>query len=562
MWSRGRLLGASPQRYDAARLEEIGRTLSDPTLSTKSVLARLPQRQAERPVIVLKFGGTTVGASRDQGRIKLARTFIAEYLQRGYFVVPVFSAYRRGRSGSSDKISITDRLQNYAQIIHGDKEFSAGVSAFRQALRAPHREMIRDLLLEEDGELEQELDDEIEHLTETAELCCRAYEPIPSLAAYLVTGGERLATRILMAYFNRLHAEGAFPWRTARVTAVEMGLYTDANFLNASVDWEPALEHAREVLLGKYLEQEILPIVTGFDGIYDPDRAFATMMRDDSLDEPDRRYTGVYRTALGRGGSDLTATFLGLALDAEFVGFVKETRGVLTGDDMLVGNTAQTIPQLDYSLATEAGNIYPKAVEPVRAGNVPVHIFDPAAPKEFTAIAAAPLSDGLFLISPPSLAVNIHVESLADEPGSLMALLEHFARANLDVAETRHQRSGTDILVEADESAVQGAIESLDRAGYRPQLRHCWYVRVVGNMTSQLAMSFNAYVDQFHPQSTACYQQGTKSLTVTFSRNRVGTERRELERIRGIVKRMHDELVVPSLGSLSSVPPPAEVSSS
>jgi len=46
---------------------------------------------------------------------------------------------------------------------------------------------------------------------------------------------------------------------------------------------------------------------------------------------------------------------------------------------------------------------------------------------------------------------------------------------------------------------------------------------------------------------------------VSFSRNRVGSEQRELERIREIVKRIHDELVVPSLGAPALTPAPAEV---
>jgi len=299
--------------------------------------------------------------------------------------------------------------------------------------------------------------------------------------------------------------------------------------------------------------------VTGFDGIYDPDKAFPGMMRDDTLQRPDRRYTGVYRTALGRGGSDLTATFLGLALGAEYVGFAKETPGVLTGDDMLVGDTARTIPQLDYDLATEAGNIYPKAVEPVRAGKVPVHIFDPRRPQEFTAVTDANLSEGLFLISPPAEAMNVHVAAVADEPGSLIRLLEHFSRHGLDVAEVRHQRSGTDVIVEGDEAEVQRAIQSLDDAGYQPRPGYIWYVRVVGNITPHLAMTFNRFVDGFHPHSSASYQVATKALTVSFLRNRVGTEQRELDRIRGIVKRMHDELVVPSLGELEPIADPSMV---
>ena len=528
--------------------------MSHPKLESESILSRLPRRPTHKPLVVLKFGGTTVGSTPEEGKIGIARALIADYLERDLFVVPVFSAFRRGRSGSAEKISITDRLQNYATTIGRAATFRDGVEAFRRSLREPHLTMMKDLKLGEDASLVAEIEEEIDHLTETAEICCRAHEPIPSLDAYLITGGERLSTRILAAYLNRLHGEGKFPMRTARVTAVEMGLHTDGNFGNARIRWDLAVEHVREVLFGKYLEQGIMPIVTGFDGIYDPNEAFPDMMRDDRLYETGRRFTGVYRTALGRGGSDLTATFLGLALGAEYVGFVKETPGVLSGDDMLVGDTARTIPELDYDLATEAGNIYPKAVEPVRAGKVPVHIFDPRTPEEYTAITDVNLSDGLYLITHPSAAMNIHVGAIPDEPGELMRLLKHFGDSGVSVAEVRHQRSGTDVIVEADADEVASALDALDAAGYRPQPTHVWYVRVIGNITPELTMAFNEFVREHHPNSSASFQVGTRALTATFPRIRAGTEARETERIRAIVKRMHDELVVPNLGG--KVTPP------
>ena len=148
---------------------------------------------------MLKFGGTTVGATPEQKRIKLARTFIEDCLERRYFVVPVFSAYRRGRSGSREKVSITDRLQNYAQTIRGAADLEEGCALLHRQLLEPHQQLLRDLKMDDDSQLGEELRAEIVHLTETAALCCRAHESIPSLDAYLVTAGERLATRILAA---------------------------------------------------------------------------------------------------------------------------------------------------------------------------------------------------------------------------------------------------------------------------------------------------------------------------------------------------------------------------
>jgi aspartokinase len=211
-----------------------------------------------------------------------------------------------------------------------------------------------------------------------------------------------------------------------------------------------------------------MPVVSGFDGIYDPGKEFKEIMQSPVEETADRRYANVYRTSLGRGGSDLTATFLGLALGADYVGFCKETAGVLTADDMLVGDEAQTIETLSYDLATEAGNIYARAVEPVRASGVPVHIFDPARPTRRTVISDAKLDDGLYIVERPIETVNVHVGTIPDEPGELSAFVDVFGALDVNVEEVRHQRVGTDAIVVGDAESVQLAVSRLDDLGLRP----------------------------------------------------------------------------------------------
>jgi aspartokinase len=289
-----------------------------------------------------------------------------------------------------------------------------------------------------------------------------------------------------------------------------------------------------------------MPIVTGFDGIYDPHNGFKEIMQARPDEQREECYSDVYRTSLGRGGSDLTATFLGLALDAEYVGFCKETLGVLTGDDMLVGKAARTVRELDYDLATEAGNIYSRAVEPVRAGGIPVHIFDPAHPEARTVVSNVALPAGLYTIERPFETVNIHAGTIPDEPGSLIAFLEVFAEHKVNVEEIRHQRSGTDCIVRGDEGAIQKVVQKLNGRGLRPQAHFTWYLRVVGNVTEDLASKFNDFMTECEPLTLATYQIGTKVLTATVARNRAGAQLDEMQRIEQIVQRIHDEFVVPT----------------
>lgn len=516
-----------------------------PTISDET-LASVPRRRSRKGVVVLKFGGTTMGATKEQGRIRLARQTIADLIARKKFVVPVFSAYRRGRSGAKTKFSVTDLLQNYKRCVAEHDSLAKGVESFGQQLLDVHRELITDLRLDGDEQFEQELEADIRALQSTVAMSCSAYEDLPSVNDVILTAGERLAVKVMSAYLNRCHREGKFPMRAAPVTALELGIYTDNQFGAATIDWAKAVDHSREVILGQYLERDIVPIVTGFDGIYDPHNEFQEIMQARRNEQLEEQYAEVYRTSLGRGGSDLTATFLGLALKAEYVGFCKETPGVLTGDDMLIGDAARTVRQLNYDLATEAGNIYSRAVEPVRAGSVPVHIFDPASPEERTVISDIELPSGLYIIERPLEAVNIHAGTIPDEPGALMAFLHIFADHDVNVEEIRHQRSGTDCIVLGREEDIQQVVDLLHERGLRPEAHRTWYLRVIGNVTEELASGFNQFMRDFDPLTFAAYQIGTKVLTATVVRNRAGDQLDEMERIERIVRRIHDELVVPT----------------
>jgi aspartokinase len=290
-----------------------------------------------------------------------------------------------------------------------------------------------------------------------------------------------------------------------------------------------------------------MPVVSGFDGIYDPGKEFKEIMQSPVEETNDRFYDNLYRTSLGRGGSDLTATFLGLALGASYVGFCKETPGVLTADDMLVGEEAQTIETLSYDLATEAGNIYSRAVEPVRASGVPVHIFDPARPRRRTVISDAKLDDGLYIVERPIETVNVHVGTIPDEPGELSAFVDVFSGLDVNVEEVRHQRVGTDAIVVGDADSVQLAVARLDELGLRPVASYTWYIRVIGNVTAEIAARFNDFMQQFHPLSLASYQIDTKVVTATIARNRAGRQLDEVNRVEAIVRELHETLVVAPL---------------
>ncbi|MCR1898095.1 aspartate kinase [Irregularibacter muris] len=104
------------------------------------------------------------------------------------------------------------------------------------------------------------------------------------------------------------------------------------------------------------LKKDIVPVVAGFQGITKEG----------------------YITTLGRGGSDITASILGKALQAECVEIYTDVDGIMTADPRLVPN-AQVLSTVGYDevfqLAESGAKvIHPKAVEISMRCDIPIYI--------------------------------------------------------------------------------------------------------------------------------------------------------------------------------------------
>lgn len=134
------------------------------------------------------------------------------------------------------------------------------------------------------------------------------------------------------------------------LTGGQAGIITDSNFTDAScVDVKPA-----KIL--ELISQGRVPVITGFQGMSE----------------------NGYLTTLGRGGSDTSASILGVALKASAIEIYKDVDGIMTADPRVVEN-ANLIDVISYyevfQLADKGANvIHPKAVEIAMEGNIPILI--------------------------------------------------------------------------------------------------------------------------------------------------------------------------------------------
>ncbi|MCR5289255.1 MAG: aspartate kinase [Treponema sp.] len=169
---------------------------------------------------------------------------------------------------------------------------------------------------------------------------------------YLVSFGERMSVRIMAAYLEKegIPAKSYDAWDIGIVSTNE---YTNAELLDSV--WSEIPAHLNAYKNGQ--SQEI-PIVTGF------------IAKDSS---------GTI-TTLGRGGSDLTATVIGAAMNADEIQTWKDVDGIMTTDPRICPN-AHRVDEVTYEEAQElayfgAQVLHPRSMIPCRKVGIPVHVMN------------------------------------------------------------------------------------------------------------------------------------------------------------------------------------------
>jgi aspartokinase/homoserine dehydrogenase 1 len=302
----------------------------------------LTQTKTRKPLIVMKFGGTSVGNAE---RMQSVASIISEHSQHAEVVVVV-----------SAMAGVTDMLIRAAnEASRGDREHWKNV---RRELAKRHREVADQLLSA--SEQATVLPRLAEQLGDFENLCAgfsMVREVTPRAMDTLSSLGELMSSTLMAAILRtrNLPAEA--------VDATEL-IVTDDEFGNASPFFEETNAKTRQRLAG-LRKHGTIPVITGFRG--------ATR-------------EGIC-TTLGRGGSDYSGTIIGAALEADEVWIWTDVDGVMTADPRMVPQ-ARIIPEISYREAIElsffgAKVLHPKTIQPVMKKKIPVWIknsFNPSCP--------------------------------------------------------------------------------------------------------------------------------------------------------------------------------------
>ena len=274
-------------------------------------------------MIVMKFGGSSVANAE---RIKHVASIIKAYKEKKPVVV---------LSAMGDT---TDHLLEAAdQAVKGivDVEGVAKLHKETAELLDVNIETIQDLL--------KELNQLLTGISMLKEISKRSRD-------YLVSFGERMSVRMMAAYLSKEGIPAKF------YDAWDIGILSDSNYMAAELldsVWDDIPKYLTGYKNGIDVE---IPIVTGF---------IAKDVKGNI-------------TTLGRGGSDLTATMIGAAMQAEEVQTWKDVDGILTTDPRIV-KEAKPVPEVTYEEAQElamfgAQVLHPRSMVPVRKSGTPVRV--------------------------------------------------------------------------------------------------------------------------------------------------------------------------------------------
>jgi aspartate kinase len=382
--------------------------------------------------LVMKFGGTSVGTGEN---IRHVADLVTKYAKKDNNVAVVVSALA----------GVTNELIEVA--CQAKKSDEKHIQTFTAKLLKKHIETISSAITSKSiqKEVTQITEKTIVELEKVLTGICYVGELTPKSKDYVLSFGERLSAPIVWGAIKDRKVE------TQCFTGKEAGIVTDSNFGEA----DPLMNFTTHLIrerIGPLLEKGVIPVVTGFiaanqDGIV---------------------------TTVGRGGSDYTATILGVALKADEVWIWTDVDGIMTTDPKIVPK-ARMLPQLSYQEAAEmaifgAKAMHPRALGPVSKENIPVRIRNTAHPENpGTFVTKEPAANenkpvkSVAMIKDVAM-LNVYGAAMVGAPGSYAKVFDVLGKNNINVMMISTAVSEANISMVVKRGMLGRAISSLEIA--------------------------------------------------------------------------------------------------
>jgi aspartate kinase len=377
--------------------------------------------------VVMKFGGVSV---KDGKNVLHCANLVKKFAKDNEIVVVV-----------SAMSGITDSLVNaaykccYERSLGFIKSFIADLTKrhYEAVEVAVKNKNIKSKVLSTIDNLIDELEKVLTGISYLGELTKRSED-------YILSFGERLLAPIFSASLLSIGVD------SVALTGGDAGIITDDNFGRAKPLPE-AYEIIRNRLEPLISIKRTVPVVTGFIGATEDGMI----------------------TTLGRGGSDLTATIIASALDADEVWLWKEVDGVMTTDPKIVPE-ARVIPEMSYQEAMELSHfgakiLHPRALEPVIRKRIPVRIkntFNPDAPGTVIKDETRSTQEIVKALSLVEKAAIINVSGAGFDFAEIMSeVFRKLAEARVNVIMVSQSSSELNLSIVIDKADVNKAMKAL-----------------------------------------------------------------------------------------------------
>ena len=375
-------------------------------------------------MIVMKFGGTSVANFEAITRT----TFIigGKLDQKPVVVVSALS-------------KVTDLLYKISDAA-ASKEETETRDLLKQ-LRDRHTNLACELLQQSPALCEaalEKVNDICDSLDSLAMAVCAVGELSERNKAKIISNGELLSSTIIC------HAMNAKGIRTAFVDARKM-MITSGSYLKGEPITEEICARVPGIIAEAFNGMDAV-ITQGFIG--------------SDLEGK--------QTVLGRGGSDYSASLIGLAIDAERIEIWTDVDGVRTADPRRVSNT-KNLEKISFEEAAEMAHfgakvLHPLTIEPAVKKNIPIYVLNSMNPSgKGTAILCNELiEDGVKSVSFKEniRVINIFSMKMINTSGFLRRVFEIFSENKVSVDLISTSEANISVTVDAAEK-IDKVVEQL-----------------------------------------------------------------------------------------------------
>ena len=375
-------------------------------------------------MIVMKFGGTSVANSDAVTRV--ISTVRGRLGEKPVVVVSALS-------------KVTDLLYKISD--EAARRNRSGAMELLGQLRSRHLDLAGELMPDDPvqcGTAKEKVNEICDALTSFVDAVCAVGELSPRSKAIIISNGEYLSSNVICCAMN---ASGI---RTNYIDARRM-IVTDDNYLKGDPDMDTISSRAPGVVLGAY-EYADAVITQGF--------VSAT-----AEGEP---------TVLGRGGSDYSASLIGMAIDATRIEIWTDVDGVRTADPRRVENT-KCLDKISFEEAAEMAHfgakvLHPLTIEPAVRKNIPIYVLNSMNPEgKGTAILQSSfIEDGVKSVSCKEniLVINIFSTKMINTSGFLKKVFAIFSEFKVSVDLISTSEANISVTVDATQD-ITGVVSAL-----------------------------------------------------------------------------------------------------